>query len=228
MTENLSALLYLAASVCFIFSLQGLSSAKTSSRGLKFGMGGMGIAILTTLMSPEVTTYGLILTGLIIGGVIGIFIARKIQMTALPQLVAAFHSLVGLAAVAVAAAALLEPHSFHIGEVGSIAMSSLIEMGLGVTIGAITFTGSVVAFAKLQGLVTGNPLIFKGQHPLNAILGISLCAMIIIFALSESHTLFWSLTFVALLLGFLLILPIGGADMPVVISMAFNCNAIES
>lgn len=219
MTENISALLYLAASVCFIFSLQGLSSAKTSARGLNFGMAGMAIAIVTTVLSPEVTTYGMIITGLIVGGLIGTFIARKIQMTALPQLVAAFHSLVGLAAVAVAAAALLEPQAFHIGKIGSIAMSSLVEMGLGVAIGAITFTGSVVAFAKLQGLVSGNPLIFKGQHTINAILGIGMITMIVLFAASESHAMFWGVTAVALLLGFLLILPIGGADMPVVVSM---------
>lgn len=219
MSENLSAIFYLAASVCFILSLQGLSSAKTSTRGLYFGMVGMAIAIGTTLLSPEVTAYALTFVALIIGGTIGTIIARKIQMTALPQLVAAFHSLVGLAAVSVAAAALIEPHSFHIGQIGSIATGSLIEMGLGVAIGAITFTGSVVAFAKLQGLVSGNPLIFKGQHFLNALLGLGLIALITMFALTESHTLFWSLAIVSFVLGVLLILPIGGADMPVVISM---------
>jgi NAD(P) transhydrogenase subunit beta len=219
MTANLSALAYLASSICFILALQGLSSAKTSQKGLTFGIIGMALAIGTTLAAPIVTSYGWIFTGIIVGGIIGTIIAKKIQMTALPQLVAAFHSLVGLAAVCVAAAALFEPAAFHIGQVGSIAMGSLIEMGLGVAIGAITFTGSLIAFAKLQGLVSGNPLIFPGQHLLNALLGLGLVGLIVLFAMSESHTLFWALTAIAFLLGFLLILPIGGADMPVVISM---------
>jgi NAD(P) transhydrogenase subunit beta len=218
-SANLSALAYLGSSICFILALQGLSSAKTSQRGLTLGIVGMILAIGTTLASSIVTSYGWILTGIIGGGLIGTLIAKKIPMTALPQLVAAFHSLVGLAAVCVAAAALLEPQAFHIGDVGYIARGSLVEMGLGVTIGAITFSGSLVAFAKLQGLVSGNPLIFKGQHPLNALLGIGLFLLLILFAMSESHTLFWILTILAFLLGFLLILPIGGADMPVVISM---------
>ena len=219
MSANLSALAYLVSSICFILALQGLSSAKTSQRGLTLGILGMILAIGTTLASPLVTSYGWIISGIIMGGVIGTLIAKKIQMTALPQLVAAFHSLVGLAAVCVAAAALLEPLAFNIGAVGTIASGSLVEMGLGVAIGAITFTGSLVAFAKLQGIVSGNPLIFKGQHPLNALLGIGLVFLIILFAMSESHNLFWAITLVSLLLGFLLILPIGGADMPVVISM---------
>jgi NAD(P) transhydrogenase subunit beta len=218
-SANLSAIAYLISSVCFILALQGLSSAKTSQRGLSFGLAGMTLAIATTLASPNVISYGWILSGIIVGGTIGTLIAKKIQMTALPQLVAAFHSLVGLAAVCVAAAALLEPAAFNIGQIGSIAAGSLVEMGLGVAIGAITFTGSVVAFAKLQGLVSGNPLIFKGQHPLNATLGIVLILMIALFAMNECHCLFWALILVSLLLGFLLILPIGGADMPVVISM---------
>lgn len=219
MSANLSALAYLISSVCFILALQGLSSAKTSQRGLTFGIVGMILAIGTTLASPMVTSYGWIFSGIVVGGIIGTIIAQKIQMTALPQLVAAFHSLVGLAAVCVAAAALFEPLAFHIGEVGAIAAGSLIEMGLGVAIGAITFTGSLVAFAKLQSLVSGNPLIFKGQHPLNAVLGVSLVIFIVLFAMNESHTLFWAITGLALVLGLLLILPIGGADMPVVISM---------
>ncbi len=218
-SPNLSALLYLTAGTLFILALQGLSSAKTSMKGLDYGMWGMGLAVLTTLSSPIVTSYSWIFAGIVGGGIIGSAIAKKIQMTALPQLVAAFHSLVGLAAVFVAAAALQEPAAFDIGSIGSIAMGSLIEMGLGVAIGALTFTGSLVAFAKLQGLVSGNPLTFKGQHLLNAILGISLVVLIFFFASSESHTLFWALTGIAFLLGFLLILPIGGADMPVVISM---------
>ncbi len=219
MSANLSALTYLVSSVCFILALQGLSSAKTSQRGLMFGIMGMILAVGTTLLSPIVASYGWILSGIIVGGVLGTVIARQIQMTALPQLVAAFHSLVGLAAVCVAAAALLEPHAFNIGTVGSIAGTSLIEMGLGVAIGAITFTGSVVAFAKLQGLVSGNPLIFKGQHPLNAALGVLLVFLLSLFAMTEYQELFWAITVISFVLGFLLILPIGGADMPVVISM---------
>lgn len=219
MSANLSALAYLISSICFILALQGLSSAKTSKRGLNFGIVGMVLAIGTTWCSPIVSNYGWVISGIIVGGIIGTIIAKKIQMTALPQLVAAFHSLVGLAAVCVAASALLEPQAFNICSAGSIAVGSLLEMGLGVGIGAITFTGSLVAFAKLQGLVSGNPLIFKGQHPINAALGVGLFVMLILFAGSESHTLFWAITLVAFLLGFLLILPIGGADMPVVISM---------
>jgi len=218
-SANLSALAYLISSVCFILALQGLSSAKTSQRGLTLGIIGMILAVGTTLASPIVSSYGWIITGIIVGGIIGSFIAQKIQLTALPQLIAAFHSLVGLAAVCVAGAALLEPASFNLGQIGSIFRGSLVEMGLGVAIGAVTFTGSLVAFAKLQGLVSGNPLIFKGQHPLNAILLIGLVILIGLFAMTESHSLFWGITFISLLLGFLLILPIGGADMPVVISM---------
>ncbi len=219
MSANLSALAYLISSICFILALQGLSSAKTSQRGLTFGVVGMILAVGTTLAAPIVTSYGWILSGIIAGGIIGVVLAQKIQLTALPQLIAAFHSLVGLAAVCVAGAALFEPAAFNLGEVGSIFPGSLVEMGLGVAIGAVTFTGSLVAFAKLQGLVSGSPLLFKGQHPLNAILLISLVAMIGVFATTESHTLFWAITLISLLLGFLLILPIGGADMPVVISM---------
>ncbi len=219
MSANLSAVAYLISSVCFILALQGLSSAKTSQRGLTLGIIGMILAVGTTLASPIVTSYGWIFSGIIVGGVIGVVVAQKIQLTALPQLIAAFHSLVGMAAVCVAGAALLEPAAFNLGEVGSIFPGSLVEMGLGVAIGAVTFTGSLVAFAKLQGLVSGSPLIFKGQHPLNAVLLVALVFMISLFAMTESHTLFWAITLASLLLGFLLILPIGGADMPVVISM---------
>lgn len=217
--HDLLAILYLASAVLFILALQGLSSAKTSMKGLTYGIWGMGIAIVVTLLSPIVTSYAWILAGLMGGGLIGSVIAKKIQMTALPQLVAGFHSLVGLAAVLVAAAALREPSAFDIGQVGSISVGSLIEMGLGVAIGAITFTGSLVAFAKLQGLVSGNPLTFPGQHFLNATLGMGLVLLLFFFAGSESPALFWILTALSFLLGFLLILPIGGADMPVVISM---------
>ncbi len=219
MTENIAAFAYLAASVCFILALKGLSSPETARGGNMFGIAGMVIAIATTLLMPGVLSYELILAGFVIGGAIGTVIALKIEMTALPQLVAAFHSLVGLAAVLVAAAALYSPAAYGIGDVGAIKSSSLIEMSLGVTIGAITFTGSLIAFAKLQGVMSGSPLVFFGQHPLNAVLGIALVGLTGYFAATESYTAFWLLTGLALLLGFLLILPIGGADMPVVISM---------
>jgi NAD(P) transhydrogenase subunit beta len=219
MTEELASYGYLIAAICFIMALRGLSSPDTSRGGNRYGIVGMVIAIVVTCLTPGVMDFSLILPGILIGGAIGTFIALRIQMTALPQLVAAFHSLVGLAAVFVAAAALLAPSSFGLGVPGGIPASNLVEMGLGTAIGAITFTGSLVAFAKLQGLVSGAPLIFKGQHPLNALLGIALVALIVYFALTENHMAFWVLTAIALLLGFLLILPIGGADMPVVVSM---------
>ena len=219
MTENLSALAYLVASVCFIMALRGLSSPETSRGGNMFGIVGMVIAIVTTVLAPDVVSYATLLAGIIIGGSIGTFIALRIQMTALPQLVAAFHSLVGLAAVFVAAAAFHLPEAYGIGTTGSIKLASLIEMGLGLAIGAITFTGSIVAFAKLQGLVSGSPLVFPGQHILNALLGVGMLVLGYWLAAHESTTAFWLLALVAFLLGFLLILPIGGADMPVVISM---------
>ena len=219
MTENLSAFLYLVASVCFIMALRGLSSPDTARGGNIYGILGMAIAIVTTLATPQVQSLWLILVGLLIGGAAGTYIAREIQMTALPQLVAAFHSLVGLAAVCVATAAFAAPEAYGIGIRGNIHEASLIEMALGLVIGAITFTGSVVAFGKLQGLVSGAPLVFPGQHFVNAGLGLLLILLIVLFVLSESPVLFALLTLLALLLGFLLIVPIGGADMPVVISM---------
>jgi H+-translocating NAD(P) transhydrogenase subunit beta len=219
MSASLSAFLYLVASVCFILALRGLSSPVTSRSGNMFGIAGMVIAIGTTLASPGVVSFPLIVAGIIIGGAIGTFIALRIQMTALPQLVAAFHSLVGLAAVCVAAAAFYAPASYGIGELGNIRSESLIEMALGTAIGAITFTGSVIAFGKLQGLITGKPLMFAGQHPLNAALGLVLVAIIVWFCFAQPPLAFWLIVALSLLLGFLLILPIGGADMPVVISM---------
>ena len=219
MSENLSALLYLVASVCFIMALRGLSSPETARGGNIFGIVGMVIAILTTLASPEVVSYWLIVIGIAIGGAVGAYIARQIQMTALPQLVAAFHSLVGLAAVCVAAAAFAAPEAYGIGIRGAIHPASLVEMAIGLTIGAITFTGSVVAFAKLQGLVSGRPLTFTGQHPINLALGILLIALIVLFVMTESSGVFLLLVLLSLAFGFLLIVPIGGADMPVVISM---------
>ncbi|MBX3457847.1 MAG: NAD(P)(+) transhydrogenase (Re/Si-specific) subunit beta [Candidatus Paracaedibacteraceae bacterium] len=219
MSASFSSFLYLVSAVCFILALKGLSSAKTSRAGNMYGMVGMAVAILTTILSPSVASYSYILLGLVVGGGVGFVIAKKIQMTALPQLVAGFHSFVGLAAVFVAASALLAPASFGIGVEGAIHTSSLIEMGLGSAIGAITFSGSLVAFGKLQGLIGGKPLSFKGQHQLNAILGGLILLLIAGFVGSQSHFMFWALTLVALALGFLLILPIGGADMPVVVSM---------
>jgi H+-translocating NAD(P) transhydrogenase subunit beta len=219
MSDSLSALLYLVASVCFIMALRGLSSPETARSGNLYGIAGMVIAILTTLASPEVVSYWLIIIGIVIGGAIGAYIARGIQMTALPQLVAAFHSLVGLAAVCVATAAFAAPEAYGIGIRGAIHGSSLVEMAIGLTIGAITFTGSVVAFAKLQGLVSGAPLVFTGQHLLNAALGILLIVLIVLFVLTEARPIFALLVLISLLFGFLLIVPIGGADMPVVISM---------
>ncbi len=179
----------------------------------------MAIAIGTTLASPHVLSYTWIIAGILVGGTVGTFIALKIRMTALPQLVAAFHSLVGLAAVFIATATLYAPDAYGIGAVGKILTVSLVEMSIGTFIGAITFTGSIVAFAKLQGLVSGAPLIFPGQHSLNAALGILAIALIVWFAATESYQAYWLIVALALLLGFLIILPIGGADMPVVVSM---------
>ena len=220
MSSNLAGFAYLLAAVCFIMALRGLSSPETARRGNALGVVGMAIAIITTLINPTVMSFGAIVTALLIGGSVGTVVALRIQMTALPQLVAAFHSLVGLAAVFVAAAAFVSPDAFGIGSPGKIKVHSLIEMGLGTVIGAITFTGSVVAFAKLQGLVTGAPLIFRGQHTLNALLGIAIVGLLGWFALKGGHPMVFILLIVlSLALGFLLILPIGGADMPVVVSM---------
>src|SRR5882762_10464038 len=215
MSESLSALLYLVAAVCFIMALRGLSSPDTARAGNLYGIIGMAIAILTTLASPYVVSYWLIAVGLVIGGAVGAYIARQIQMTALPQLVAAFHSLVGLAAVCVATAAFAAPEAYGIGMRGAIHPSSLIEMA----IGAITFSGSVVAFAKLQGVVSGRPLVFPGQHLINLALGILLIALIVLFVMTEASSVFALLVLLSLAFGFLLIVPIGGADMPVVISI---------
>ena len=219
MSENIAALLYLVASICFIMALRGLSSPDTSRAGNIYGIAGMVVAVATTLATPQVVSYWLIVIGILLGGAVGTFTALRIQMTALPQLVAAFHSLVGLAAVCVAFAAFAAPEAYGIGSPGAIKPGSLVEMGLGTAIGAITFTGSVVAFAKLQGLVSGRPLVFPTQHPLNAGLAILLVVLLAWFAATELPIAFALVVLVSLTLGFLLILPIGGADMPVVISM---------
>src|SRR5215475_3794907 len=223
MHPNLVALLYLAAGVLFILALRGLSSPESSRRGNMYGMVGMTIAVLTTLAQlkdPSALTWALILVGLGIGGGIGATIARRIPMTSMPELVAAFHSLVGLAAVFVAAGALYAPEAFGIGHFRDIAGASLLEMSLGVAIGAVTFTGSVIAFAKLSGRMSGKPIILPGRHLIN--LGLALLLVVLIFVFCRSGgdpLLFWAITAAALLFGALIIVPIGGADMPVVISM---------
>ncbi|HYB56485.1 MAG TPA: NAD(P)(+) transhydrogenase (Re/Si-specific) subunit beta [Alphaproteobacteria bacterium] len=219
MSANLAAIAYLVASICFIMALRGLSSPDSARMGNIVGIIGMVIAVATTLAAPGVVSYGLIIVGVLIGGSIGTVIALRIQMTALPQLVAAFHSLVGLAAVCVAAAAFYHPEAYGIMGAGGIHLSSLIEMSIGTAIGAVTFTGSIVAFAKLQAILSGKPLVFPGQHLLNAAQGVALILLIIWFAASGSALAFWLIVIISLTLGFLLILPIGGADMPVVISM---------
>ncbi len=221
MSANLTALAYLIAAVLFILALRGLSSPVTSRQGNRFGMIGMAVAVVATLAHHGMggLGYGLIFLGIIIGGSIGTFVALRIQMTALPQLVAAFHSLVGLAAVFVAAAALNAPEAFGIGTLGNVHTESLVEMSVGLAIGAITFTGSLIAFAKLQALMSGTPITFPGQHKLNLGLAIVLVVLIVGFIASGSQVLFWLIALLAFGLGFLIIIPIGGADMPVVVSM---------
>lgn len=218
--ENLTAFAYLVASVLFVLALRGLSSPETSRSGNMMGMVGMALAIVTTILSPAITSYVWIVGALIIGAAIGVTIASRIAMTAMPQLVAAFHSLVGMAAVLVAGAAFSNPGAFHLLDVtGHIYVASRIEMSLGVIIGAITFSGSVVAFTKLQGLVSGAPVGFKGQHPLNALLGLAIVVLMVVFCGNQSPQLFWAMTALAFVIGVLIIIPIGGADMPVVVSM---------
>ena len=222
MSASLTSLAYLAAAVLFILALRGLSSPVTSQQGNRFGMIGMTVAVVATLLQHGMGGWGylLILCGILIGGGIGVVVALRIQMTALPQLVAAFHSLVGLAAVFVAAAAVNAPQAFNIGTPGAIHAQSLVEMSLGLAIGAITFSGSLIAFAKLQALMKGAPITFKGQHLLNLGLAILLLLLVISFVVSGGHqVLFWLIAVLALGLGFLIIIPIGGADMPVVVSM---------
>ncbi|MEE8296341.1 MAG: NAD(P)(+) transhydrogenase (Re/Si-specific) subunit beta [Hyphomicrobium sp.] len=223
MSANLVAALYLVSGVLFILALRGLSSPATSRRGNLLGMIGMAIAMSTTLAiaTPQLDiTWYLIAGGIGVGGLIGAITARRIPMTAMPELVAAFHSLVGLAAGFVAAAALYAPDSFGIGERGGINVISLIEMSLGVAIGAITFTGSVIAFAKLSGRMSGKPIILPLRHIINLALAVLLVWLVYMFCLSGGDPLlFWAITATAMLLGVLIIIPIGGADMPVVVSM---------
>ncbi|NRQ18587.1 NAD(P)(+) transhydrogenase (Re/Si-specific) subunit beta [Ensifer sesbaniae] len=221
MNANFAAFLYLVSGVLFITALRGLSHPTTSRRGNVYGMIGMGIAIVTTLLLalPSFGGLMLIVVGLAIGGSIGAVIARRIAMTSMPQLVAAFHSLVGLAAVLVAAAAMYAPESFGIGTVGDIHAQALVEMSLGVAIGAITFTGSVIAFLKLDGRMSGKPIMLAGRHVINAGLAAALVVLVVMLVLTQSTTVFWLIVALSLVLGVLIIIPIGGADMPVVVSM---------
>jgi NAD(P) transhydrogenase subunit beta len=222
MSPNVVALLYLAAGVLFILALRGLSSPDTSRQGNLFGMAGMTIAIATTLASHPPVGFGawiMVAAGLGLGGGAGAAIARRVPMTAMPQLVAAFHSLVGMAAVLVAAGALYAPRAFNIGTVGDIHKASLVEMSIGVAIGAITFTGSVIAFLKLDGRMSGKPILLPLRHFINIALAALLIFLVYKFVRSESHDVFWMIAAVSFAIGILLIIPIGGADMPVVISM---------
>ncbi len=216
--STFSSLAYLIAAVLFILCLRGLSHPETARAGLRHGMIGMALAIFTTILAGHLSI-GMIVLGLAIGGAIGAAIAVKIQMTALPQLVAAFHSLVGLAAVCVAAAAFSRPQAFGILGPDGIYMNSLVEMAIGAAIGAITFTGSIVAWGKLQGVIAGKPLRFSMQHMLNAGIGLALVFLTIIFCATESSLILTLMILLSFALGFLLVLPIGGADMPVIVSM---------
>jgi NAD(P) transhydrogenase subunit beta len=221
--SNLVALGYLAAAICFILALRGLSSPATARRGNLIGIAGMAVAVLFTLFTLPHASFGnylMILIGVAIGGAIGVVIARRIPMTAMPQLVAAFHSLVGMAAVFVAAAALYNPAEFHITTAtGAIKGASLFEMGLGVIIGAVTFSGSVIAFAKLQAVMRSAPIMLPQRHLINAAIGAAILLLMVVFVATGSTFVFWLMTLLAFAIGFLLIIPIGGADMPVVVSM---------
>ena len=221
MSANLSAIFYLISGILFILALRGLSSPETSRQGNFFGILGMVIAITVTFLSIGNFSSGFIyvLIFLLIGGLIGTFIAYKIPMTAMPELVAGFHSLVGLAAVFVAISAFLNPEAFNLGSPGNIKLGSLIEMSIGAVVGAITFSGSIIAFLKLRGIMSGSPITFRGQHLLNALILISIIVLTCLLCSTQSSNLFWTLLAVSFLIGFLLIVPIGGADMPVVISM---------
>src|SRR5215469_11933377 len=219
---NIAALLYLVSGVLFILALKGLSSPASSRTGNRNGMLGMLIAVLTTLWAAGVSdplTWGLVIGGIAIGGTIGAVMAKRIAMTAMPQLVAAFHSLVGLAAVLTAAAALYSPQAFGIGEIDAIRMQSLVEMSLGVAIGAITFAGSIIAFAKLNGNMSGAPILLPARHALNLLIFAVIVALIVYFVMTQPHWSFWAIAGLSFVFGITLIIPIGGADMPVVISM---------
>jgi|TARA_B110001452_G_scaffold222469_1_gene195336 NAD(P) transhydrogenase subunit beta len=220
-SANLSAIFYLISGILFILALRGLSSPDTSRQGNYFGIIGMIIAIVVTFLSIGNFSVSIIYVFLflVIGGAIGAFIAFKIPMTAMPELVAGFHSLVGLAAVFVAIAAFLNPQAFNLGTIGEIKLASLIEMSIGASVGAITFSGSIIAFLKLRGIMSGSPITFIGQHYINLLLGVSIFTLIFYLCKSQSDSFFWLVISISFLIGILLIIPIGGADMPVVISM---------
>ncbi len=222
LSGNIAALLYLVSAILFVLSLRGLSSPETARQGNRFGIVGMGIAAATTFLYQlpwGFASFLWVLLAVAIGGSIGVWRARTIQMTAMPQLVALFHALIGLAAVLVPASALYAPQAFGLGVPGGIHAATLLEMSLGAAIGAMTFTGSVIAFLKLDGRMTGNPILLANRHAINIGLGILLAIFIFAFVPTEAHLLFWLIALVSFALGVLLIIPIGGADMPVVISM---------
>lgn len=222
---DMTAVAYMVAAVFFIMSLRGLSSPETSRQGNIFGMLGMTIAVVTTVMNPDIVSYDWIIGAIVVGGAIGFITARRIAMTDMPQLVAAFHSLVGLAAVLVAGSAFLNPVSFGIADAaGQMFMASKIEMSLGIAIGAITFSGSVIAFAKLNGTMSGAPIMLPARHLINLVIAAAIVGGIAWFAVDQSAmvggiSVFWAVTILSFIIGFLLIIPIGGADMPVVVSM---------
>ena len=220
-SANLLAIFYLISGILFILALRGLSSPETSRQGNLFGIIGMAIAITVTFLSIDNFSSGFlyVILFLLVGGSIGAFIAFKIPMTAMPELVAGFHSLVGLAAVFVAISAFISPEVFNLGTSGNIKLASLIEMSIGAAVGAITFSGSIIAFLKLRGIMSGSPITFPGQHILNLLILISIIVLTYFLCLNQSPNFFWSLIAISFLVGFLLIIPIGGADMPVVISM---------
>ena len=221
MTTSLAASLYLISGALFILALRGLSSPETSRRGNFFGVLGMTLAIIVTFLFVDILFSSLlfIICAMAFGGSIGAIIAYRISMTAMPQLIAGFHSLVGLAAVLVALSVFYNPEAFGLGTLNNIKTASLVEMSIGASIGAITFTGSVIAFLKLQGLMSGIPITFKGQHFINLLIGIGIVSLIIYVTINQSNHIFWILIIISFLVGVLLIIPIGGADMPVVISM---------
>ena len=224
MLTNLVAIAYVVSGVFFIIALRGLSSPESSRRGNIFGISGMVIAILATLFSvnfftSDIQTVLFVIIAIAIGGIVGAIIAKRIAMTDMPQLVAGFHSLVGLAAVFVALSAFYAPEAFKIGTLGNIKTLSLVEMSLGAVIGAITFSGSVIAFGKLQGIMSGSPIVFKGQHMLNLLIGIIIIAGIVYFCFNQDQKIYLTIIVLSFLIGFLIIIPIGGADMPVVVSM---------
>ena len=222
MSDNIAAVLYLVSGILFILALRGLSSPASSRQGNRFGMVGMGLAVLTTLLlrpPGDVSGWLMIVVGLAIGGGVGAWRARTVQMTAMPQLIAFFHCLVGLAAVVVAAGALYAPQAFGIGTPEAIHGPSLVEMSIDAAIGALTFTGSIIAFLKLDGRMSGKPIMLPQRHAINIALGVLLLALLVGFVAGASAVLFWGIVLVALALGVLIIVPIGGADMPVVVSM---------